>query len=123
MRHQFLSKPRKRRNKFNAVKASHDGYKFDSIKECNVYKEYAIELSLGYIKDLKVHPKYPIVINGIKVCNVLLDFEYFDNRINKIKFIDVKAFDMKTRKYLVTPASILKRKLIEAEYGIKVEYV
>ena len=116
-------KRQKKRSKFYAIKCSHDGYKFDSIKEGDEYLKLRLRKEGGDIGDLRIHPKYPILINDIKVCTVILDFEYYDN-IEKITYyIDVKGFDRKTRKFRVTAESKLKKKILEAHNGIIVNYI
>lgn len=110
------------KNKFGAKKVSIDGITFDSIKESKEYLALQLELKNGDISNLFTHPRYPILINDIKICDVELDFEYFDRRVNKRRYIDVKAWDKKTAKYLVTNESKLKKKMIEAYYGFEVEY-
>ncbi len=119
---QFLQKKSKS-NKFGAKKTEIDGIKFDSKKESETYSDYKLELAQGLIEHLTMHPKFPIYINSILVCNVELDFTFFDKRVNKIRYIDVKAWDKKKEKYLVTSESRLKKKMVEAQYKIQVEYV
>ena len=114
---------KKKRNKFGAIKCSHDGYKFDSIKEGDEYLRLRLRLQSGDISSLKIHPSYEIIINNMKICNVILDFEYFNNLTGYIEYIDVKGFDKITEKFRVTSESKLKRKLLEAKKQIKLKYV
>lgn len=107
-------KPQKR-NKYNAKKCVIDGCTFDSLREGNYYIFLKRELAAGDIMGLKLHPRYPIAINEKLICNVELDFAFFDNRINKLRYIDVKGFP--------TNISKLKKKMVEAQYGIEVEWV
>lgn len=102
-----------RRNKFNAKKCERDGYIFDSLKEGREYDNLKTRLLAGEIRDLKIHPAYQIFINDQIVCKVEMDFEYYDNQINSIRYIDVKGLD--------TPISKLKRKMLEAQLSIRVE--
>jgi len=48
------------RNKYNARKVHADGYTFDSQDEYRRYKELLILQAAGEIKDLYVHPRYPL---------------------------------------------------------------
>ena len=69
-----------RGNKHNAKKVKADGYTFDSIGEYERYLELKILLQAGAIPYLKVHPIYPVVINGINSgTSIELDFEYTEN--------------------------------------------
>lgn len=106
---------RAKRNKYNAVKMRVDGILFDSKGEAFLYGELKLRLAAKEILDLKIHPKYSIEINGTHVCNVELDFEYFDKLDNQVHFLDYKGKD--------TDMSKLRRKMIEAQYDIKVEIV
>ena len=110
-------------NKHFAKKCTYDGYKFDSLKEGRVYNQLKLMKTSKCIKYLTPHPRYDIVFYGKKVCTAILDFEYYDIKERKKHYIDVKAFDKKKKKFLITPLSRLKKKLIEAQYKIKVDYV
>lgn len=100
-------------NKHGAVGRRIDGICFDSGAEAERYLELMLAQSAGRITDLKVHPSYPIEINGIKVCRVELDFEYSIDGCTVYE--DVKGQD--------TPMSKLKRKMVSAQYGIDVTLV
>lgn len=91
-----------------------DGYRFDSLREAAHYQELKLLLRAGEISGLGVHPQYPIVINDQRICTVELDFFYTD-KDGAEHVVDVKGLD--------TPVSRLKRKMVEAVYGIKVEVV
>ena len=66
---------------------------------------------------LKVHPAFPIEIDGTTICKVILDFKYLDWLADDKPLIyeDVKGRD--------NALSRLKRKLVEAQYGIKVTII
>ena len=51
----------------NVNKIEYDGIKFDSKREYLRYMDLKLLESAGEISDLKVHPKYPITIGGVKV--------------------------------------------------------
>lgn len=104
-----------KRNKYNAVRVQIDGIWFDSKMEGSYYHVLKTRQSANQISEIKIHPRYPIEINGIKVCDVELDFEYYDNLAGKLCYDDVKGKD--------TDISRLKRKLLEAHKGIKVQLV
>ena len=94
-----------------------DGITFDSQKEARRYGELKILERANRIFALKVHPVYSIELKGKKICDVELDFFYREARGKGLPYLthyeDVKGRDL--------PMSRLKRKLIEAMYGIKVE--
>ena len=63
--------------KYKARKVELDGYKFDSIAEANHYKYIILPmLQAGKIQNLVVHPKFPCVVNGKKICTYIADFEF-----------------------------------------------
>lgn len=93
-------------NKFNAKKTYVDGYKFDSKKEANRYTELALLLKTGYIKDLELQPKIPLIVNGKKIGNYIGDFRYFCNQTHKVILEDVKSPITKT------PVYNLKKKIL-----------
>ena len=98
-------------NKYGAKKVKADGYIFDSQMEFRRYCELKMLEKAKEISMLTVHPKLPIKINNVLVCNVELDFSYrmhAPKRPFKIKYEDTKGFD--------TAISRLKRKLLKAAY-------
>ena len=102
-----------RRNKYGAIKTKVNGQTCDSKAEAKHYTNLLFLEKLGEIKDLKLHPRYPILINDEKVCTVVLDFEFYDTRDEKIHYIDVKGF--------YTSESKLRHKLLQIANKLKVE--
>jgi len=104
------------RNKYGAKKIVIDGYTFDSKAEGKRYSALKLMLDAGKIATLALHPAFPIYIKGIFICDVELDFMYRISKDDDVKiYEDVKGKD--------TGISRLKRKMVEAEYGIKVELI
>lgn len=104
-----------RRNKLNAKKVKLDGYTFASGLEARRYVELKLLLRAGAIKYLEMHPVFTITVNGHHICKAILDFKYLDMERNETIYEDTKG--------MMTAMSSLKRKLIEAQYGIKVRLV
>lgn len=100
---------KKYRNKITYV----EGKKFDSQAEARYYVNLRKREIAGGIDNLKLQPRFPILINEIVICTVVLDFTYRDVATGKVHFVDVKGMD--------NPLSKLKRKLVEAMYMIEVE--
>ena len=106
-----------RRNKYFAKKATQDGYRFDSLAEHKRYGELRLLEKAGEIKKLEVHPAYSIDWGGEEdkhICTVILDFRYLD-KVGGEHIEDVKGVS--------TAVSSLKRRLVEAARGIKVEII
>jgi hypothetical protein len=101
-------------NKYNAKKTEIDGVIFHSKKEANRYAELKLLMHArgdDKIIEIELQPKFPIVVNGKKICTYIADFRivYADRRI---VIEDVKGF--KTSIYK------LKKKLVEAIYKINI---
>jgi hypothetical protein len=94
-----------------------DGVKFSSRAEARRYCELKIMLDAGVIKDLRLQPRFPIVVNGIKICTYVADFRYYDIERGGDIIEDVKSTATKTAVYRV------KAKLMHAVYGVIVSEV
>lgn len=101
-------------NKYHAIKVTDDNIIFDSKGEHKRYCQLKLLLKAKKIKELEIHPKYPILINGKKICSVSFDFKYRTEE-NELIIEDFKGKD--------NPLSRLKRKMFEASYGRKVTIV
>jgi hypothetical protein len=104
------SKPT-RSNKYKAVKTAVNGKTCDSKIEAGHYKKLLTLQEGGAISDLILHPRYPIIINGIKVTDVVLDFEFIEGGVKK--YVDVKG--------MYTSDSKRWHKLLQAYLGIEIE--
>ena len=60
-------KPKGKGRYGNVNKIEEDGYRFDSKREYLRYLDLKLLVRAGEITDLKVHPKYPITIGGVKI--------------------------------------------------------
>lgn len=77
-------------NKLRAVKTVVDGLTFDSKKEAKRYQELRTLQRAEIIKDLRVHPKYKLEVNGELVTTYKPDFDYLQD--NTIVVEDVKGY-------------------------------
>ncbi len=102
-----------RRSKYGNVKTVVDGIKFDSKKEAARYSELKLLQRSGAISGLVLQPEFPIIINGKKVAKWVGDFRY--SSYGSVVVEDVKSSF--TRK---DPYYRLKKKIVEAQYGITV---
>lgn len=96
--------------KYGNRRVTEDGIPFDSLAELRRYRELRMLEAAGVIAGLEVHPRYPLVVNGVEVANYLADFRYVEEGVQKVE--DVKG--VRTAVYR------LKAKLMRAIYGIKV---
>ena len=111
------------KNKFNAVKKTVDGVKFDSTREAKRYEELKLLVRAGKIKSLRVQVSYPLV-KSVKYKNAkrakpemiyTADFEYWDIEKNELVVEDVKSVaTAKLADY------IMRRHMMLAFHGIEI---
>lgn len=110
-----IAKPKKK-NKYNAVKASVGEKEFDSKKEAKRYSTLMLMYKAGEISIPETQVRYPITINGIKVCSYVADFVYTAKGSRAVIVEDTKS--EYTRKL---PVYRLKKKLMQAVLGIAIK--
>lgn len=116
----FISKSKS--SKYGNNKVEVDGFLFDSTKEANYYSRLKMLKKGKEILDFERQVKFPIEVNNIHISNYFLDFKIV-NLDNSIEYIDVKGQDAKTKKWITTDVFALKKKLVEAIYGITIKIV
>ena len=87
---------------------------FPSKAELNRFRVLKRRESSGLVANLELQPHFPIVVNGQKIAAYSADFRYTDIHGNTI-IEDVKGTE--------TPVFRLKKKLVEAFYGICITVV
>lgn len=110
-----------------------DGIKFDSKKEATRYQELLMQRKAGLIFDLKVKPKFKIMVLGQFLCNYTADFSYEETIFPAIGLVDgsfierkilavedTKGKDSKTGWDTRTPVYNLKKRLMWIVFGIEV---
>ena len=100
-------------SKYKNIKVKLDGITFDSKKEAVHYAYLKNLEKRGIITDLQLQTKLDFKIDGKKIFTYKPDFEYNDEFGHHI--VDVKGVQ--------TPVFKLKKKLIEAQYNIKIEII
>jgi len=103
---------RTRRSKFNAKPTVVDGIRFASQKEARCWRDLRALEMIGEISSLKVQPRFRLEVNGIKICDYVADFDYFDRIIQSRVIADAKG--------MKTPVYRLKAKLMKAIHGIEI---
>jgi len=96
------------RNKYNAIKQTYKGEVFDSKKELKRFVELEHLLRAKEIFNLEIHPKFDLIVNGVKIGRYTADFRY--NKGEEVVVEDVKSKATKTRDYVL-------RKKILATYN------
>jgi hypothetical protein len=102
-------------NKYHAKKTTIDNITFDSIRESQRYNELKMLLRANKIAHLELQVPFQVTINGKKICKYLADFQYVDLETGKVVIEDTKGF--RTQVYR------LKKRLVEAQYGITITEV
>jgi len=115
MRRSFKSR-RTRTSKYGAIKTEVDGIVFASHAEARRYSELKLLEKAGEITNLVLQPKFPIVVNGVKICTFIGDFGYWDVAAQKNITEDVKG----AHKGSAYAMFNIKKKLVLACYGIEI---
>lgn len=99
--------------KYHAIPTEVDGIRFQSKAEARRYAELRLLQRAGQIADLRVHPRYPLVVNGVKCGYYEADFAYREGEQEVVE--DVKG--------VATAVFQLKAKLVKALHGVTVTIV
>lgn len=101
-----------KKKKFRNSPVRHDGQFFPSKRELSRYKQLQILERAKQIKDLKRQVPFAFSINGCPIFKYYADFTYTLMETNGVVVEDAKG--------VATPLYRLKKKIIEAEYGIRI---
>ena len=107
----------KKKNKYNAVNTTIDGYKFDSQAEAIRYGHLKLLKLSGDIVDFKMQVPYKLEVNGKHICKYIADFVVYNND-GSIDVEDVKSVITQN-----LPVFKLKEKMMDAILGIKIKIV
>ncbi len=101
--------------KYNNEAVTVDGHRFPSLREARRYQELIALQAEGLIKDLELHPVYPLIVNGMKIGKYTADSRYFDCLKGEMVVEDVKGGQV-----TVTQAYKLRKKLVKALYNVDI---
>jgi hypothetical protein len=87
------------KNKYNAIKQTYKGEVFDSKKELKRFVELDHLLRAREISNLEIHPRFDLMVNGVKIGRYTADFRY--NKGDEVVVEDVKSKATKTRDYML----------------------
>ena len=93
------------KNKYGAIKTVVDGITFHSKKEADRYRQLALLESTGKIDNLRLQPRIPLMVNGVKIGHYVGDFQYVHQ--GKQVLEDVKSIVTRT------PVYKIKKKILE----------
>ena len=111
----YNPKLRGSRPKYGNKKVTVDGIKFDSRWESQRYLYLKSLERAGTVKDLELQVKFPIVINGEKICSYIADFRY-KRQNQQDEWYDI----VEDAKGFETPEFKLKKKLMKAGHGVEI---
>lgn len=103
----------KGKSKYRNIKTEYNGVMYDSKAEARRAMELDMLEKGGWIHSIERQPKFPIEINGIKVFTYIADFRYQTMTDEVVE--DVKG--------MKTPMFNLKKKCVEAYYGIEIKLI
>jgi hypothetical protein len=104
----------KRRNKYSAESSWIDGIRFASKAEAKYYLMLKYRERLGEVTDVRLQEPFTVLgPKGQVVTTYRADFVFWDVKEGRRRVIDVKGVQ--------TPLFKLKKKLVEAFLGIKIE--
>lgn len=112
------------RSKYGAKRTTVDGITFASKAEARHYAELKLREKAGEIKDLELQPKFPLMVprrghggpwDREVVGHYIADFRYREGPTGVLRVVDVKG--------MKTPVYRLKKKMVEAIYGITITEV
>ena len=105
----------RKKNLYGNTRVVIDGIKFQSKAEGARYERLRDLQNVGAIRDLVLQPRYPLVVNNIRVGTYVGDFLYYDALNDQPVLEDVKG----VRKEVYR----LKKKLVAALYAIDITEV
>ena len=103
-----------KRSKYRAVRTVVDGVRFASKAESRRYAHLKLLERTGAITELGLQPVFPLIVNGVKVATYSADFRY-QRPDGEIVIEDVKGQP--------TPVYRLKKRIVEALYGFRVQEI
>lgn len=101
--------------KYQNIKTTVDGIVFDSAKEARRWSQLCLLQRADEISHLERQKRIPMFVNGMKICDWIPDFQYWDVARCQLVVEDVKS--PATKKL---PAYRIKVKLAKALHGIEV---
>ncbi len=104
-------------HKYGAKRTELDGHSFPSRAEARRYSELKLMQQQGVIEGLLLQPRFPLLVNGVKIGHMTLDFAYRDDNGTMV-YEDVKGGNATK-----TEAYRLRKKLLKACHGIDITEV
>jgi len=107
-------------SKYKSVPTVVDNVRFASKKEAARYLELKASLRAGIIENLVFQPRFPLYVNKIKVADYVADFSYKVGPHQRNGKWSNSESIVEDCKGMQTPIYRLKKKMFEAQYGLKI---
>lgn len=105
----------KRGNKYKNIPTEIGGIRFSSKAEGRRYLDLKLLERAGEISELKLQPKFDLIVDGVKIARYFGDFAYLDKKSGERIVEDVKGY--------ITTDCKLKLRLMWACHKIDVRLV
>lgn len=105
----------KKPSKYRNIPTFVNGRRFASKREADRYCTLVRAEQAGEIAGLECQPRYPLVVNGVKIGVYVADFRY--------AMVDTRTLVVEDAKGVRTPVYRLKAKLMQACHGITIREV
>jgi len=92
-------------NKYRNKKTMYNDVLYDSMREATYARELDLRVKAKDIMAWSGQPKFPILVNGKKICTYIADFKVINND-GSVEYVDTKGYETSIFK--------LKFKLIKA---------
>lgn len=124
-RREWASATKTKRTKYGAVKTLHGGILFDSKAECKRWIELLWRRQANEIDQLERQVPYEIRVAGILIATWFADFRYreFVGQRGPVREYRIVVEDVKSEPTRKNRTYRLKKKLVEALYGITITEV
>lgn len=112
---------RRNAHKYNAKRTELDGYQFASKAEAKRYAELKLLEKAGEIRNLRLQSRFPLYVRSIQVADYVADFVYQKSQDATIplEWADV----VEDVKGVRTAVYRLKKRMVEAQYGITISEI
>jgi len=101
------------KSKYHARPMVIHGRRFDSTREGRRYQQLLLLGHAGQIANLELQPHFELRVDGQRIGRYVADFAYDDVKTGARVVEDVKG--------VKTPVYRLKKRLVEALYGIRIQ--
>lgn len=108
-------------HKYHAKPTTVDNIRFASKAEARRYAELKMLEKAGEIQDLELQPRFELIVAGKKVGVYVADFRY--RRMTPSSCTFAYKPTIEDVKGMKTPVYKLKKKMVEAQYGIQITEV